>query len=393
MIPAVGPRGSLATMGAAGHIPHWVRFTLLYTGVALVYLVLPLGGGFADRLLGTALFEPDPVLNAGILEWGYRALWTSTLSVFDWTAGFPFGNMLAGTENLLGWQVLYSPLRRFGVGNVAAYNTLLVVSIIVSGSGAAALSRRFGASVGGASVAGFLFAFAPFHLNHLVHIQTMAVCWSPFAILYLDRLLESGAVKDAAGLTSMVVLTGLSGAYFGVFLALILPLYVLASVVVGRHRLRPRPLSMMAAAAVLSAALLVPVALPYLRFAVRHGLSHSPEELMTFSVALVDLLKVPSWLAMWSHTPLAEGSRWTAAFPGIVALALVGALPLVSRGDDGTRRVVLMLSLLALAALLLSMGPVLKIRGDYPSRLAPWIPMPGRIFTLFSAVRAPSMPV
>ena len=70
---------------------------------------------FNGILIGSAVYNHDAVLNAGILEWGYRSLWTSGLHVFDWPAGFPLKNGLAGTENLLGWQLIYSPMRAIGL--------------------------------------------------------------------------------------------------------------------------------------------------------------------------------------------------------------------------------------------------------------------------------------
>jgi len=82
--------------------------------------VLPILGKFGNVLLGTAVFPHDSFLNAGILEWGYTALRTPGLHLFEWTAGFPLHNSLAVGENLIGWQVLYTSLRLIGVGIPAA---------------------------------------------------------------------------------------------------------------------------------------------------------------------------------------------------------------------------------------------------------------------------------
>ena len=162
----------------------WMFTTATYVVAALAYFIIPLGSRWKNTLLGSALFAPDAILNAGILEWGYKSLWSSSSHVFDWTAGFPLDNSLANTEHLIGWQIFYSPLRWAGFGTIAAYNILLLVSIIISGVGAALLAKRLGANRYGAWIAGFIFAFVPFHLNQVVHLQTMAVCWSPFAVFF-----------------------------------------------------------------------------------------------------------------------------------------------------------------------------------------------------------------
>src|SRR5690348_9495399 len=87
----------------------------LYWGLACLFFLPSLGG--SQKLLGTSQWAPDNILDAGILEWGYRAL-ASHRSVFAWVAGYPLRESLAGTESLLGWQVFYTPFRLAGFGTV-----------------------------------------------------------------------------------------------------------------------------------------------------------------------------------------------------------------------------------------------------------------------------------
>src|SRR5215471_7938161 len=110
----------------------WAAAVFLYAATAGAGFVWPLARSFGDRLMGTALFAPDAILSAGILEWGYRRLWSSSRHVFEWTAGLPLHGSLAATENLIGWQLFYTPLRLFGCGPVAAYNSLILISFVLS---------------------------------------------------------------------------------------------------------------------------------------------------------------------------------------------------------------------------------------------------------------------
>ena len=88
--------------------PHHFQttaFTVLgyvsaYTLIAFVYLVYPIADRFGKVLLGTAVFQPDAVLTAAIIEWGYKSLQSPALHVWEWVAGFPMHNSLAITENL-----------------------------------------------------------------------------------------------------------------------------------------------------------------------------------------------------------------------------------------------------------------------------------------------------
>jgi len=369
----------------------WSLLTMAtYVFTTLAYFVAPLGPRWRDTLLGTVPFAPDAVLNAGILEWGYKSRLSAPLRIFDWTAGFPLSNSLANTENLIGWQMFFTPLRWAGVSTVAAYNIVLLTSIVLSGLSMAWLAKHFGANRYGAWIAGFIFAFVPFHLNHAIHLQTMAICWSPLALLFFDRFLARGATRDAVALAATFILTVLSGIYFGAFLLLVLSIYMLLSHVFARHRLRWQTIRTLAVTALCTGIVLLPVAFPYLRFARDHGLSHAASTLKDFSVALLDLLKVPRWLAVWSGTWLARDSELTAAFPGITALTLVAIYPFLRTKDpEGSRRD-MVLGLLGLATLLLSLGPVLKLRDCCAVRIAgSYIPAPGLVFLAVSSLRWP----
>lgn len=366
----------------------WAAATLVYAATAIADFVLPLGRRFGERLLGTALFAPDPILNAGILEWGYRSLWSPTRHVFEWTAGFPLHDSLATTENLIGWQVFYTPLRLANSGPVAAYNLLLVISFVLSGLGAALLARRLGADCWGAVIAGFVFAFVPFHLNHVIHIQTMAVCYCPFALFFLDRLLSEATVRDAIGLSVAWLMTTLSGIYFGVFLLVVLPSYAALCWLLQRHRFSLRTTEGLLAAG-LACAVLLPVVLPYVRFGSEHGYRHTEKAVVSLSLDALALFKVPRWLAFWSQGPLPRGNGWTPAFPGVVASIFALVFLIKRHLERQASQAKVALVLLVFACFVFSLGPVLKIHADYPSRFANWFPLPGRIFTSFSAIRWP----
>jgi len=384
------PRVDLMWQGALRTTTIVLAAAACYAAVGFVYLVIPLGHRWGEALLGTSIFPHDAVLNAGILEWGFQSLWSSDLRLFDWPAGFPLKNSLAMTENLIGWQAMYSPMRWAGFSIPAAYNTILVFSLVVSGIGAFLFARRLGANPYGAMVAGFIFAFVPFHLAHMVHLQSMAVCWSPFALYFLDRFLATPTKGDAIGLGASLLLTGLSGVYFAAFLVLIVPTYVLACRVFARHHLQWRNLAGLLATGTLVLVLLVPVAIHYIRYGREVGVVSSAGLIIRSSLAVLDLFRVPSWQAVWSGTQLTRDPRSTEAFPGLVALLLFVAFLILKWRDVESRRTAKMLLVLCLIPLVLSLGPVLKIQPDAPWRVAGYpIPLPGVIFLAVSNLRVP----
>ena len=91
----------------AGRSSQILISVLVYTSISVAFFFVPLAGEWPRKQLGSALFAPDNVLNAGILEWGRWSILHGA-NPFDWPAGYPMTQSLAGTENLLGWQLVFA---------------------------------------------------------------------------------------------------------------------------------------------------------------------------------------------------------------------------------------------------------------------------------------------
>ncbi|GAC1320500.1 MAG: hypothetical protein NVSMB2_16460 [Chloroflexota bacterium] len=370
-------------------VAFWALALALYGATTWWYVVRPLAGRWGDALLGTALFRPDPILNAAILEWGWIALRHFPLRLLDWPAGYPLTNSLAGTENLLGWQVLYMPLRALGVSTVGAYNTLLVASLVLSGLAMTAFARRLGVNRGGALVAGFVFEFLPFHLSQLIHIQTMSIAWAPLALLFADRVLAEGRRRDVIGLAATVLITVASGMYIGIFLVCAIALYAGACHVARRYQLTGSSAAKLASGVGVALLVLSPVLAVYIGFALGPGYAHPTAGIV--GEALADFVRPAFWQVTWAAvSSTLPGSFLTAAFPGVAAvgLGLFGAL--AARTERDTRTLTRVAAIVAGVTLLLSLGPVLKLTEQRPIHLGSYeVPAPGLVFVLVSAIRYP----
>jgi len=364
-----------------------------YAAVAWAYFVLPLQGRFREALLGFSYglspFPYDPVLNAGILEWGRRALITSSLDLFEWPAGYPLHNSLAITEHLIGWQPGFALIRAAGGSVASAYNAVFVASFVLSAAGARLLAKEFGADEEGAFLSGLIFGFLPFHLTHAVHLQTLAIWCAPFAFLFLDRFLRRGGLFNLVGAAASCALCLLSGMYIGLFLVIGLSLYVGAALVAGRASLDVRRLVALAAAGFASFACLWPILSHYVAFSQRVGYAHPLSVLTRFSLELTALIKVPAWQALWASTGY-KGVTWheSAAFPGLVTLALV-LCAFGRRARNASGPVLRLLLLMTLIFFVLSLGPRLLVFENTPVAYAEWLPLPGLIFARLSAIRWP----
>ena len=366
--------------GAKMEIPEKMKIlvaalaALFFGLLSALFFIVPLGN-FSRKLLGTSQWAPDNILNAGLLEWGYKAFSTHK-PVFNWLAGWPVSNSLAGGENLLGWQVFYTPLRVFGVGTVAATNGLMFLSFVVAALGAVAFAKHYGLRNPAAFCAGLAFAFCPAKEGNIIQLQSMAVCWVPWALFYLERFRTSGKYSDASLSIIIICLTMLSGMYIGIFLFLTIAIMILV-----RWNWQGVYRSIVVAAT--SLLLLSPVLWHYLDFNRRYGLVKDVGYMETHSVGLASLFQPSDISALWGSI----GSSKSTPFLGFTFLALIffglwkGGLP---RKDE------LQISIVAGVLTLLACGPALILNVAPVTVLGHYIPMPGRLFAFLPGIRVPS---
>lgn len=367
------------------------RLVLLVAGYSLVAYAIMVSGApenLSEILLGTHDWGPDNVLNASILEWGHSSLLSGNLDIFDWPPGYPYSNTLAGTENLIGLQIFYTPLRLSGLSIATAVNWTVVGLFVVGAVFTALLARRYLLSWQGATIAGLIFGFAPFRLEALIQLQTVAASWCPLVFLTLLDLLDDPSGKRAFAFGSSLVITALSSVYFGIFVTIGVLVFLAATFTTGERALSSADLKWLTAGVALAAVLLSPVAVHYLEFGSAHGFSSSQAEAVRGSLAVLNLFHVPDWLRFWGSTPFSGASRYSGAFPGLapVILASIGLFGMFRSTETNRIRWVVLLVCMVVT-LILALGPKLKIHQGYPSRIADYVPLPGRVLYSIPGLR------
>ena len=319
--------------------------------IVIACLVLALGStaplGFH---LGTAVPGDigDPLLNAWILAWDAHALLNRPERLFDANIFFPLPNTLAYSEHLLATALLAMPLQGVSGQPLLTYNVSLLASFALSGLGMYLLCLRWTGRRAAALVAGLAYAFTPYRLAAISHLQLLTVQWLPFSLLALDQVLarsgrdggqDTHAGAGGRGVGKALLLFGmftllqvLSSWYLAVFSALVLVLYLVAwSGRYGWRRMLQALPGLLAAGGVV-ALLAMPVALPY--FAVLPQLEATrPVELVSLLGARPsDFLAAAPWLRLAG--PLSSAYRDRPGFteehllyPGwFIALAAFSAI-------------------------------------------------------------------
>ncbi len=141
---------------------------------------------------------------------------------------YPFGYNVALSETTLSNTIPALPLTVL-LGEVAAYNLIVLASFALSGLGMYLLVVHLTGSRMAGLLSGTIFAFCPYRMAHLGagHLPLMGTQWLPLLFLYLDRMVVRQRWTDAAMAGLFWSLAALSAWYYAYMFALAGAMYVL----------------------------------------------------------------------------------------------------------------------------------------------------------------------
>ncbi|HEV8346601.1 MAG TPA: hypothetical protein VGQ16_08505 [Vicinamibacterales bacterium] len=291
----------------------------------------------------------DPVLATWILAWGARALASPALHVWDAPSFFPYGHTLAYAEHLLGFAPFTAPLEWLTGNPVLVYNIAFLGSFVNAGAGMYLLARTLTGRRDAAFLAALMYAFTPFRIAHIAHLQWLMTGWLPLSLWALHRYFSTGALRFLVITAIGYVLQSLSTTYCTYFA--LLPLGVIA--VAETWRVRPS-LTRTAAHAVLAAALVVvalgPVVRAYSLVREDREFKRAPYEIEMYSADVGDYVRAHDHVRLWRYAGSSTGEH--ELFPGAVVIALAALAAFTVRD-----RHVRLYAGIAATAFVLSLGP------------------------------------
>jgi len=361
--------------------PRDTALAALFFLAATIVFTWPIGPHAADGLADLW----DAKLNAWILHWDYHQVFRDPLHLFDANIFYPARYALAFSENLFGAALFGFPLYAAGVSTLAVYNIVFLLGMFLSGLAAWALARDVTGDPLTSAVAGLVYAFCPWRIAQIPHIQFQWGAFLALSLLFLLRYLDGGRRRDAFLFGVCFAWNALCNVHYALFSGFLISTTLLYhGLVDGWSAFRPR-LRGAIAAVILASIVVVPFLVAYALAAKLYGMQRGYEEIDVFSGVWTDFLTAGGQNKLYA--PLTQ--KWAKAegelFPGIVALALAAVAvcwrrrpgrPALAQASPTRRRAARVFDLLFLAAVALwiaalagrtSVGP-LKLRE--PGRIA-----------------------
>jgi hypothetical protein len=305
----------------------------------------------------------DPLLNTYLIAWNARTL-PLTARWWNLPQFYPATGVTAYSEHLLGFAPLTTPIVKLTGNALLAYNTAFFLTFVLCGLSAHALAyiltRRHDLGL----LAGLAFAFAPYRMSQIAHVQVLAAYWMPLSLLALHLYFADSRKRWLAVFGIAWLMQALTCGYYLFYLSTLVLLW-LAWFALGRERLAEigRVVLVWAAAALAMA----PVAYGYLRYQRAYGLRRWPEEIEAFSADIASMLKAPDNLRVWGWLDVV-GRPESALFPGltvviVIMIGLTLAWTAAARGAAGR---------LSASRWLLAVAAVFATVAATPAIIGPW---------------------
>jgi Dolichyl-phosphate-mannose-protein mannosyltransferase len=266
----------------------------------------------------------DVYFNMWRLRWFAHALVTPSARLFDANIFYPEPRTLALSDAMFVEGIAGAPLLWAGMKPVLVHNLLLLGAMAGSGVAMFALARYLTGSRAAGVIAGIVFAFAPYRVEHAMHMELQWAMWMPLAFLALHRAFDTGRWKYGLATGACLALQMLSSIYYGIFLAGLVALG--AALLIPRDREVPfrRALMVLAAGAVLAIFVSAVYAIPYLRVHDQVG-DRSNVEVVAYSARPSSYLVATPTNWLYGRAFASRGSGERRLFPGVIPLVLAVA--------------------------------------------------------------------
>lgn len=284
----------------------------------------------------------DAKFTGWVMHWDFHQVFRDPLHLFDANIFYPGRYALAFSENLFGAAVFGFPLYAAGASTLLAHNLLFLLGMGLSGMGAWALARYVTADETASLLAGLVYAFNPWRLAQIPHIQFQWGAFLPLFLLFLLKYLDGGRRRDALLFALFFAWNALANVHYALFggmlVAAVLAYEGLAGGVFEKRKVIAGSLLALAVACLA----VLPFFIPYFRVAEMYGVRRTVEEMLFYSGRPLDFLTAGSQNKLYAPFTQKWGKPEGDFFPGLVplffAIAALWNLKLPGREDPDRGR-------------------------------------------------------
>jgi hypothetical protein len=298
--------------------------TLAYVAIAIA-MTWPLA-----RIITTALPADlgDPGFNCWILLWTggqvIAALSGHPAALLDYWNGNIFAPApltVAYSEHLTPQMLEALPFLAATGNVILAYNVIFLSTFVLAGLGMFLLVRAWTGQPVAAFLAGLAFAYAPYRLGQLPHLQVLSTQWMPFVLYGLRRFFDTRRARPLAGAGLALVLQNLSCGYYLLFFPPFAAAYALYEILTRRVLRDRRVWLSLAAFTAVVVVLTAPFVIPYFRLRDISPVGvRSAEEISTYSADVHAFVTPPSVSRFWAGRLPADAGAEGEGFPGLTIL-------------------------------------------------------------------------
>jgi hypothetical protein len=292
---------------------------------------------------------------------------------------FPHEDTMLYSETQLSTGLLTLPLHLLNKNPIFAYNVWTITSFFLMGWFMYLLAKFLSKGKEVVSiVAGLVFAFAPFQMAAIFHLQNISIFYLPLSVLLVLKYFKTPQRKYLAMLFIALVLQFYASWVQMVFVLTVLGILLLAAGLLRLMRWRP----VLAVGIIVSLATLttLPLAKEYMRFSKSNEAGFSLKDQLLYSSSVADYFVPHNGTALGKlfykinpDSPVINAYNLDSySYHGVALYALAGSVIAVairmrkkSAVLKSRFKYVMAFAAVGLVGFIFSLGPLLKLKGNY----------------------------
>jgi len=264
----------------------------------------------------------DAKLNAWIFHWDYHQTLHDPIRLFHANIFHPARYALAFSENLWGAALFGFPLYAGGASTLFVYNFLFLLGMFLSALAAWALTREVTGDWVVSLLAGLVFAFVPWRLAQIPHVQFQWGPFLPLLLLFLLRWLLGGRRRDLFLFALFFAWNALTNVHYAIFSGILLAVVLAWEALTRDAPATGSRIRRTVAATAIAAVVVLPFYVPYAKAAKLYGMRRSIGEMRFYSARPSALLVAGAQNKLWAPLTQRFARPEAEMFPGVVPVAL-----------------------------------------------------------------------